>query len=100
MKRTFRKFRAVIRRSSLTKGLITFFLTGAGILSFLVMAGESDPDTMTTAEVLIVKAYAAVVMIIDIYKTQLDAIKVISSTDLNTAKGMLAIGCVEEENVC
>ena len=66
MKRTFRKFRAVIRRSALTKGLITFLLAGAGILSFLVMAGESDPDTMTTAEVLTVKAYAAVVMIIDI----------------------------------
>lgn len=66
MKRTFRKFRAVIRRSALTKGLITFLLTGAGILSFLVMAGESDPDTMPTIEALTVKAYAAVVMIIDI----------------------------------
>ncbi len=66
MKRTFRKFRAVIRRSSLTKGLITFLLTGAGILSFLVMAGESDPDTMPTIEALTVKAYAAVVMIIDV----------------------------------
>lgn len=66
MKRTSRKFRAVIRRSSLTKGLITFLLTGAGILSFLVMAGESDPDTMPTIEALTVKAYAAVVMIIDV----------------------------------
>lgn len=66
MKRTFRKFRAVIRRSPLTKGLITFLLTGAGILSFLVMAGESDPETMPTIEALTVKAYAAVVMIIDV----------------------------------
>ena len=66
MKRTFRKFRAAILRSPITKGLITFLLSGAGILSFLVMAGEYDPDTMTTIEAMTIKAYAAVVMIIDV----------------------------------
>ena len=57
--------RAVIRRSALTKGLITYLLAGAGILSFLVLAGESDPAASMT-EVLTAKAYAALVMIMDI----------------------------------
>ena len=64
---------------------------------------QSDPDASENEKVTIEQAKAITGVadtIIDIYKTQLDAIKVISSTDLNTAKGMLAIGCVEEENVC
>lgn len=66
MKRTFRKIRAVIRRSPVTKFMITFLLTGAGMLAFLVIAGEADPETMSFAEALRIKAWAATVMIIDI----------------------------------
>ena len=67
------------------------------------LKNQSDPDASENEKVTIEQAKAITGVadtIIDIYKTQLDAIKVISSTDLNTAKGMLAIGCVEEENVC
>lgn len=67
------------------------------------LKNQSDPDASDNEKVTIEQAKAITGVadtIIDIYKTQLDAIKVISSTDLNTAKGMLAIGCVEEENVC
>lgn len=67
------------------------------------LKNQSDPDASENEKVTIEQAKAITSVadtIIDIYKTQLDAIKVISSTDLNTAKGMLAIGCVEEENVC
>lgn len=66
MKRTFRKFRAVIRRSPVTKFMITFSLTGAGMLAFMVMAGETDPETMSFIESLKIRACAAIVMIIDI----------------------------------
>jgi len=66
MKRTLRKIRAVIRRSSATKFMITFLLTGAGVLAFMVIAGETDPETMSFAEALKIKAWAATVMIIDI----------------------------------
>lgn len=66
MKRTFRKIREVIRRSPVTKFMITFLLTGAGILAFLVMAGETDPETMSFVESLKIRACAAIVMIIDI----------------------------------
>lgn len=67
------------------------------------LKNQSDPEASENEKVTIEQAKAITGVadtIIDIYKTQLDAIKVISSTDLNTAKGMLAIGCVEEENVC
>lgn len=67
------------------------------------LKNQSDPNASENEKVTIEQAKAITGVadtIIDIYKTQLDAIKVISSTDLNTAKGMLAIGCVEEENVC
>ena len=67
------------------------------------LKNQSDPDASENEKVTIEQAKAITGVadtIINIYKTQLDAIKVISSTDLNTAKGMLAIGCVEEENVC
>ncbi len=67
------------------------------------LKNQSDPDASENEKVTIEQAKAITGVadtIIDIYKTQLDAIKVISSTDLNTAKGMLAIGAVEEENVC
>ena len=67
------------------------------------LKNQSDPDASENEKVTIEQAKAITGVadtIIDIYKTQLDAIKVISSTDLNTAKGMLTIGCVEEENVC
>lgn len=67
------------------------------------LKNQSDPDASENEKVTIEQAKAITSVadtIIDIYKTQLDAIKVINSTDLNTAKGMLAIGCVEEENVC
>lgn len=67
------------------------------------LKNQSDPDASENEKVTIEQAKAITGVadtIIDIYKTQLDAIKVISSTDLNTAKGMLAIGCVEKENVC
>lgn len=67
------------------------------------LKNQSDPDASENEKVTIEQAKAITGVadtIIDIYKTQLDAIKVISNTDLNTAKGMLAIGCVEEENVC
>lgn len=66
MKRTFRKFRAVIRRSPVTKFMITFLLTGAGMLAFMVMAGETDPETMSFVESLRIRAYAGMIMIIDI----------------------------------
>lgn len=66
MKRTFRKIRAVIRRSPVTKFMITFLLTGAGILAFMVMAGETDPETMSFVESLKIRACAATVMIADI----------------------------------
>lgn len=67
------------------------------------LKNQSDPDASENEKVTIEQAKAITGVadtIIDIYKTQLDAIKVISNTDLNTAKGMLAIGYVEEENVC
>lgn len=67
------------------------------------LKNQSNPDASENEKVTIEQAKAITGVadtIIDIYKTQLDAIKVISSTDLNTAKGMLAIGCVEKENVC
>lgn len=65
MKRTFRKIRAVIRRSSVTKFIVTSLLTGAGILAFLVMIGESDPESTSFAESMVMRAYAAGVLFID-----------------------------------
>ena len=66
MKRTLRKVRAIVRRSAITKWLITFLLTGAGLLAIMVMGGESDPATTTFEEALMIRIYAAGVLAVDV----------------------------------
>ena len=56
----------IVRRSAITKWLITFLLVSAGLLAIMVMGGESDPATMTFEESLIVRLYAAGVLAVDI----------------------------------
>lgn len=57
--------RATVRRSIVTKWIITNLLIGAGLLAFLVLAGESDPET-SFSEILPVKLYAIGVMAVDV----------------------------------
>lgn len=66
MKRTLRKIAAVIRRSPVTKFIVTSLLTTAGLLAFFVLAGEPTDELSSFEEVAKLKLYAAAILGVDI----------------------------------